>query len=55
MILHAMLEQIPADSTGKSEQVTRETKIEAPSYDEARDRLFSDLPEGWRVLWVRTA
>lgn len=55
MILHAMLEQIPADATGKGERVTRETKIEAPTYDDARAQLAADLPDGWRVLWVRTA
>ena len=55
MILHAMLEQIPADSTGEGERVTREVKVEAPSYDDARAQLAADLPDGWRVLWVRSA
>ncbi|MNW69252.1 hypothetical protein D3C74_482200 [compost metagenome] len=55
MILHAMLEQTPPDGTGKNDMPTREVKVEASSYDEARDQLFSDLPDGWRVLWVRTA
>lgn len=55
MILHAMLEQIPADSTGKGERLTREARVEAPTYDDARAQLAVDLPDGWRVLWVRTA
>ncbi|MEV7962428.1 hypothetical protein [Oerskovia paurometabola] len=55
MILHAMLEQTPADSTGEGERVTRETRIEAATYEKARAQLFSDVPEGWRVLWLRSA
>ena len=55
MILHAMLEQIPADSTGGSKQITHETTVEAGTYDEAWARLHVELPEGWRVLWVRSA
>lgn len=60
MILHATLEQTPADSTEGSEQITRETTVEAPTYDEAwarlhAERLHAELPEGWRVPWVRSA
>lgn len=55
MILHAMLEQIPPDGSGKNGMPTRETTIEAPTYDDARVQLAADLPDGWRVLWVRTA
>lgn len=55
MILHAMLEQTPPDGSGKHDMPTREVKIEAPTYDDARTQLAADLPDGWRVLWVRTA
>lgn len=55
MILHAMLEQTPADSTGEGERITRETRIEAPTYDDAWASLRAELPEDWRVLWVRSA
>lgn len=55
MILHAMLEQTPADSTGEGERVTRETRIEAATYDDAGAQLRAELPDGWRILWVRSA
>lgn len=55
MILCAMLEQTPADSSGTGERVTRETRIEAPTYDDGWAKLHAELPDGWRVLWVRSA
>jgi hypothetical protein len=54
MILHAMLEQTPTDNTGQGEQITRETSVEADTYDAAWAQLHAELPDGWRVLWVRT-
>jgi hypothetical protein len=54
MILHAMLEQTPSDHTGQGEQITRETSVEADTYDTAWAQLHAELPDGWRVLWVRT-
>lgn len=55
IILHAMLEQAPADSTGEGERVTRETRLEAPTYDDAWAQLHAELPDGWHILWVRSA
>jgi hypothetical protein len=54
MILHAMLEQTPTDHTGQGEQISRETSVEADTYDAAWAQLHAELPDGWRVLWVRT-
>lgn len=54
MILHAMIQPIPADERAEDPE-SREVTIEAPTYDDARAQLAADLPDGWRVLWVRTA
>ncbi|GAA1411502.1 hypothetical protein [Oerskovia paurometabola] len=55
MLLHAMLEQAPADSTGEGERVTRETRVEAPTYDDAWAKLHAELPDGWRIPRFRSA
>ena len=54
MILHAMTQPIPADERAADAE-SREVKIEAPTYDDAWAKLHAELPDGWRVLWVRSA
>lgn len=54
MILHAMIQPIPADERAEDTE-SREVKIEAPAYNEAWAKLHAELPDGWRVLWVRSA
>lgn len=52
--LRAMLETIPPDHTGiHPDRQTREVDVVAATYEQARDQLAADLPEGWRVIWVR--
>ncbi len=52
----AMLETIPPDHTGvHPDRQTREVRVEADTYTEGRDVIFGQVPEGWRVMWMRTA
>lgn len=49
-----MLETIPPDHTGiNPDRRTREVDVEAATYEQAREQLTADLPEGWRIVWVR--
>lgn len=54
MILHAMTQPIPADERSADAE-SREVTIQAATYDDAWARLHAELPDGWRVLWVRSA
>lgn len=54
MILHAMIQPIPTDERAEDSEA-REVTIDAPTYEAAWAKLHAELPDGWRVLWVRTA
>lgn len=51
-----MLETIPPDHTGVDpDRQIREVRVDADTYTEGRDAIFGQVPEGWRVMWLRTA
>lgn len=51
----ALTETIPPDHTGHHpDRQAGEVRQSAATYEEARDRIFAELPEGWRVLNLRT-
>ncbi len=53
MRVHATIQQIPPDSSGKHEVESREVVIEdAATYAEGRDRIYAQVPEGWRVIGI---
>ncbi|MFD6094587.1 hypothetical protein ACFWGN_20945 [Oerskovia sp. NPDC060338] len=49
-----MIQPIPSDPRAP-EAPAEEVTLEAPTYDLLREKLDAELPEGYRVLWVRTA
>ena len=53
--VRAKIETIPPDHTGVDpDRQKREVTVEGATYDQARDRIFAQLPDGWRVLHLRT-
>ena len=51
----AMTETIPPDHTGAHPgRQTGEVRESAATYEQARDRILAELPDGWRVLNLRT-
>lgn len=54
--VQAMLETIPPDSTGIDPgRQTRQVRVQAQTYEQARDQVMAELPHRWRVIWFRTA
>jgi hypothetical protein len=54
MTLQALVQEKPADHADTRPLESREITVEGASYDECRAAVDAQLPEGWRVLWVRT-
>lgn len=51
----ALLETVPPDNTGVHPgRETRELRVEADTYVQGRDQLLAQVPDGWRVAWLRT-
>ncbi|MBB2925491.1 hypothetical protein [Cellulomonas cellasea] len=51
----AMTETLPPDHTGhRPDRQTGEVRETAATYEQARDRILAELPDGWRVLNLRT-
>ncbi|MBB2921312.1 hypothetical protein [Cellulomonas cellasea] len=51
----ALTETIPSDHTGHHPaRQAGEVRQSATTYEEARDRIFAELPDGWRVIHLRT-
>ena len=51
----ALTETIPPDHTGHHpDRQAGEVRQSAATYEEARDRIFAELPDGWRVIHLRT-
>lgn len=49
-----MLETIPADDSGVDpDRQTRQVDVEAATYEQGREEIFSSLPPGWRVINLR--
>lgn len=51
----AMLETIPPDHTGVGyKRESRELRADADTYEQGRDQLMGQVPEGWRIIWLRS-
>lgn len=52
----AMIETIPPDDTGvEPDRLAREVRQDGETYEQAKERIFDALPDGWRVINLRTA
>lgn len=53
MLVRATIQQIPPDNSGTHDLESRDIAVEdATSYEEGRDRLYAQVPEGWRVIGI---
>lgn len=51
----AIAETIPPDHTGVGhDPQQREVRATADTYSDALDKLRADLPDGFRLCWVKT-
>lgn len=51
----AMLETTPPDNSGRAYgRETRELRVDADTYEQGRDQAFAQVPDGWRVIWLRS-
>lgn len=55
MRLQAMIEQDVDDNLEARTEPSRTIIVEAPAYDDAVAKLREELPDGWRVIWLRDA
>lgn len=51
----AMLETTPPDNSGQVyKRESRELRVEADTYEQGRDQLMAQVPDGWRIMWFRS-
>lgn len=52
--LTASIETIPPDHHGPGpDHQTRQVEVTAETYDQAREQILTELPDGWRVKLLR--
>lgn len=51
--LEARTERIPPDNSGKTPAETGVLEASGTTYEEARAVLYAQLPDGWRLVWIR--
>lgn len=52
----AMLETVPPDNSGVHPgRQTKELRVEADTYEQGREQVMGQVPDGWRIIWMRTA
>lgn len=53
--LQAIVETVPPDHTGVDpDRQVRDVEVRGETYEAARDALEAQVPDGHRLVWVRT-
>lgn len=50
----ACIQQVPPDATGKHDLERKDIEASADTYLDAVAKVEGQVPDGWRVLYVRT-
>lgn len=54
LTLRARIQQIPPDHKGGYDLEVDEIVAEADDYDTALAKAKQELPDGWRIIWLRS-